>query len=114
MKHTITFDLSNQDAYADIYLWAHANGGYRYVELSNGEWGRLPSTCIVVDVPSDNQIDVAAWFSQKVESELDCQVTNVSAIAGEPSGLARPITVPHWAKDTIVAQITHRIKLING
>ena len=114
MLYTISFDLEDEDAivYEDIYRWAHANGGYRYVILEGGGWGRLPSTCLVLPVQTDSAIDAATSFQDALFNEFQAIATHVCATPGEPAGYSRVLHVPDYAKDRIKAQVQHAIQKV--
>ena len=65
----VTFDLKDagESSYESIYAWAHQRGGHRYFQFKDGNWGRLPSTTVVIPLQASNNNDARDEFRTALE-----------------------------------------------
>ncbi|MGC4005754.1 MAG: hypothetical protein QM811_22595 [Pirellulales bacterium] len=88
---TISFDLeaANEGSYMRIYEWAHRSGGYHYNFMDTiQQWGRLPTTCIIVLLNAVTIQVAAEQFRVFVEGTLRLKLSHYFAIEGTPEGAA--------------------------
>jgi len=109
---TISFDLEGADpsVYSDIYVWAHAQGGYHFTLLEDCRWGRLPSTCVVFPINTTDPWQASLEFATAVYKEFGYAASHCLAVPGEPGGFAVASVVPRYAKDRVTALKTNAIK----
>ncbi len=94
MFYFVSFDIPEEykDKYDKIYEWVHSKmGGFHFIEMTNGGEGRLPSTCVVVQLESTKPVDAANEFARKMYDSCDAVATHVSVVEGVPSGISDPI-----------------------
>lgn len=111
----LSFDLEDADSssYDLIYRWVHGQGGYRYVPLEGGDWGRLPSTCVVLPYDTEEELEAAHRFKDGLRKEFGFRATHVSAVRGTPSGVSRIIRVPEYVHSQLLARLEHAIRKID-
>lgn len=99
-KYMVTFDLRNaaDRDYERVYKWAHENGGYRYFRGTNGVWGRLPSTTVVVALRSASR-DGALTEFKGVLSRMGLDPSHLALLEGEPAATSDAVSfgLPEYA-----------------
>lgn len=109
-KFLITFDLKggSESSYENIYSWAHRVGGYRYFRFSNGKWGRLPSTTIIVPLNVAGNIAARDKFKGLLEA-AKYNPTHIAVTDGEAQAVLstelEDWQVPEYAKQPATASV---------
>lgn len=93
----VTFDLKDgsESSYESIYAWTHQRGGHRYFRFSDGSWGRLPSTTVVIPLCASNNVAARDEFQAALE-RAGYTPTHISVTDGRDRA-AFSTSIPEWA-----------------